>query len=432
MRAGKGSKKIIVLSVDALLYEDMEFMCSLPNYGRLLEKASYAKGGMRCVYPSLTYPAHASMITGAYISAHGIFHNEFLDVGNPMPDWYWHHRDLKVNTILDVAKGSGYTTGCVNWPCMAGAPNVDYLVPEIWSEDDADDQLEVFAAAASSNVMPSIRRHYHKWRKTGQPQIDFFMASCAVDIIRSDQPDLMFVHFSQLDHLRHKHGMYGLASKQALAVTDELFGRMVEATQEAGNWEKTNFVVAGDHGQLAIARKFSPNILFTEHGLIDLSEDGSIKNWEAWCNSASLSCQVVLKDFRNTALRTKVEDLLCQICQTQEYGVEAVFTAEECERDYHLTGNFQYVMEGAGTCFTNNVTGELVVQIKDCYSGYTVSHGHLPHKGPQPAFIVTGPDFKENIAIPRQHIIDQAPTYAHIFGLNLPNAQGRVLEEILK
>ena len=88
--------KLVVLSIDSLFDEDMEFLKTLPNFKKLFEKASYSSAGMRSVYPSFTYPAHASIMTGTTPDRHGIFHNEKLDVGNPSPDWYWYYRDLKV------------------------------------------------------------------------------------------------------------------------------------------------------------------------------------------------------------------------------------------------------------------------------------------------------------------------------------------------
>ena len=76
-------KKLIVLSIDSLFDEDMELLKTLPNFKKILEQGSYVKGGMRSVYPSFTYPAHASIITGTWPMYHGIFHNE---------NWMWEIR----------------------------------------------------------------------------------------------------------------------------------------------------------------------------------------------------------------------------------------------------------------------------------------------------------------------------------------------------
>lgn len=131
--------KLIVLSVDSLFDEDMSFLKTLPNFGKLLSRAAYSRSGMRSIYPSFTYPAHASIITGTYPERHGIYHNEKLDVGNPSPDWFWYHRDLKVETCIDAAKRAGLTTAVIGWPCMGGCPTADYLVPEIWCKKENEE-----------------------------------------------------------------------------------------------------------------------------------------------------------------------------------------------------------------------------------------------------------------------------------------------------
>ena len=65
------ANKLIVLSVDSLFDEGLDQLAGLPNIGRLIRRGSYVPGGMRSVYPSFTYPAHASIITGCWPEAHG-------------------------------------------------------------------------------------------------------------------------------------------------------------------------------------------------------------------------------------------------------------------------------------------------------------------------------------------------------------------------
>ncbi len=430
-------KKLIVLSVDSLFDEDMELLKTLPNFGKLLKDGSYVEGGMRSVYPSLTYPAHASMITGTWPEDHGIFNNEHLDPGNPAPDWYWFHKDLKVDTILDVAHRQGLTTACVGWPCMGADSNVDYLVSEIWPENDKVDPRPILNSASSPNMLEPggvLERHWHKLRKTTQPFMDHMMVGSACDIIRRYQPDILFIHLAHLDHTRHANGLHGTAVDHAIIDNDDWLGRLMEATMDAGIYENTNFAVVSDHGHLAVKQMFNPNVLFAEEGLIQLDEQGQICHWDAYCNSASLSCQVVLRDPENLQIRQKVEQLLARMRMEPEYGVECVYTKEEVQREQHLTGEFDYVMEGARfTSFGNACTGSCITTPDNSNYKFSVSsHGHLPHKGAQPVFMMAGPDIRKGVVIQRRRIIDEAPTFARIFGFSLPDAKGQAMEEFLK
>ncbi len=428
--------KLVVLSIDSLFDEDMEFLKTLPNFKKLFEKASYSSAGMRSVYPSFTYPAHASIITGTTPDRHGIFHNEKLDVGNPSPDWYWYYRDLKVETCLDAAKRAGLTTASVGWPCMGACPNVDYLVPEIWPFSVEDDPRPIFETAASkdSETWAIIDRHLHKLRKTKQPFMDHVMVGCACDILRTLKPDVMFIHLAHLDHTRHANGIQGPMIEQAIVANDDWLGRLFEATMDAGTYEETNFAVISDHGHLPVSRVLNPNVYLAEAGLIDVDENGNLVDWKAYCNSTSLSCQVVMKDPTDEKTRAALEKVLYGLRNDLSSGVESVFTKEECEREYHLTGDFEYVLEGRErTSFGNAWTGaKMVTPDNSDYKFSVASHGHLPHKGPQPVFIMAGPDVREGVVFERKRIIDEAPTFAAMLHFDMPQATGHAISEILK
>lgn len=428
--------KLIVLSIDSLFDEDMDFLRTLPNFKKLMEKAAYSKDGMRSVYPSFTYPAHASIITGTTPDRHGIYHNEKLDVGNPAPEWFWYHKDLKVETCLDAAKRAGLTTASVGWPCMCACPNVDYLVPEIWPRGWEDDPRPIFETAASTDeaTWKIINRHLHKLRRTKQPFMDHVMIGCACDILRIHKPDIMFIHVAHLDHTRHANGIQNPMVEQAIIANDDWLGRLMEATMDAGTYEETNFAVISDHGHLPVRQVLNPNVYLVEAGLISLDESGNISSWKAYCNSTSLSCQVVMKDPNDTDTRAKLERVLYDLRNDLSSGVESVFTKVECEREMHLTGNFEYVLEGRNaTSFGNAWTGpKMVTPDNSDYKFSVASHGHMPHKGPQPVFIIAGPDVKERAVIQRRTIMDEAPTFAAMLHFDMPQATGHAMLDILK
>lgn len=57
--------KLIILSADAMVTEDLELFSTLPGYQKYLD------GGCRInrvesIYPTVTYPCHTTMMTGNY------------------------------------------------------------------------------------------------------------------------------------------------------------------------------------------------------------------------------------------------------------------------------------------------------------------------------------------------------------------------------
>ena len=73
-------KKLFVISVDSLFFEDLQWFKDCPNLRELYERGSVVQK-MKSTYPAMTYAAHATMMTGCYPEKHGIYHNEKVEVG---------------------------------------------------------------------------------------------------------------------------------------------------------------------------------------------------------------------------------------------------------------------------------------------------------------------------------------------------------------
>ena len=69
------AKRLLVLSVDAMVTEDVDAIRSMPNFRKYLAGGSEFRGGMRTIYPSVTYPIHVSILTGCYAGKHQITSN---------------------------------------------------------------------------------------------------------------------------------------------------------------------------------------------------------------------------------------------------------------------------------------------------------------------------------------------------------------------
>jgi hypothetical protein len=116
------------------------------------------------------------------------------------------------------------------------------------------------------------------------------------------------------------------------------------------------------------------------------------------------------------------------------YGFERVYTKDELEKEYGLSGDFSFVLETDGfTSFGERLTRPVV-------SGFDMSdyrlgrgtHGYEPTKGPQPTFIAKGPSFKSGVVIQEGNILNHAPTLASVLGLELRDAVGKPVFELLK
>ncbi|MCC8126636.1 MAG: ectonucleotide pyrophosphatase/phosphodiesterase [Clostridiales bacterium] len=426
-------KRLFVLSLDSLFYDDREWLRECPYLYEIWGNGSWVKE-VQSVYPAMTYAAHATMLTGCYPDVHGIYHNEKIQVGRCYPDWHWRREELKVSTLIDAAQPLGYRFCVVNWPVTGGDPNIAYNIPEIWLETPEGDSRPRFLTVCSDGMEKLYDKYRGVLRWKYQPELDEFGVRCLQDVIEEHQPEVVMLHLSYLDHARHAFGGFSEEARQALLACDERFGRIVEQLKRLRLYDETNFVVVGDHGHLPVKQVFHPNVILREHGLIENEKDGSICRWKAYCHSAGLSCHVVLADPSDTGTRAYVEKLLQEMVCDERLGCEEILDAKMLKDQWHLSGPFDYVIEGRpGTSFGGECTGNLLTSANNRDYKISVSgHGHMPVKGPQPTFFLSGPQVKQGVVIERGRLIDEAPTWASILGVSMPEAQGISLNELLR
>jgi predicted AlkP superfamily pyrophosphatase or phosphodiesterase len=434
-RTGYMSKKrLIVISQDALVFEDLEQLRKLPHFKILMENGSMVET-LRSIYPTVTYPAHVSMITGMYPNRHGVINNEELVIGELASDWHWFRSSNKAETLFDAAKKAGMSTAAVFWPVTGNDPNIDYLIAEYWSQGKDDTPREAFRRSGTNEELLEtvVDKHLPGLVERKHPQADVFILKCACDIIEKYQPQLLCIHPAVIDDYRHKTGLFNDKVSEGLQLVDEWLGWIMEATRRAGVYDETNFVIMSDHGQLEIKRIMNPNVILRDHGLITVDDREELADWQAYCKSAALSAQVYLKNPDDRTVYEKTYRLLCEMRDEGIYGISQVFTREEINELEHLDGDFSFVIETDGfTTFGNDWRRPLVRSFDTSdYRFGRATHGHLPDKGPQPTMVVMGPDFAKSVVIKRRPIVDCASTFAKLLGLELPNADGTCIQDIL-
>lgn len=428
-------KKLVVISADAMVYEDLEFMATLPNYSEFVKKASMVEK-VRTIYPTVTYPAHTAMASGCYPDRHGVISNEELTIGEPTQPWCWFHRSVKVKDIFDAAKAAGMTTAGVFWPVTGNHPSIDYLVDEYWTQFDGDTLEDCFRRSGSSEevIEKVIRPNIQGDRMQIHPESDEMGTRFAVAMIREFQPDLLMFHPANIDGMRHKYGLFNEHVTQALRDTDRWLGEIIQATKDAGVYEDTNFVLMSDHGQMNVNRVMNLNVVLADNGFIRTDRYGNVVSWDAFCHSAGMSAYVFLKSGAEKSLRTRVHSLLQYLAAEGIYGISEVFTREEIQQKERLSGDFDFVVETDGyTSFGQRVTRPMITNYDNSDYRYgRATHGYLPDKGPQPVFIAAGPQVKEGVVIDRRPIVDMPCTMARILGIDLPDADGKPIDEFIK
>jgi predicted AlkP superfamily pyrophosphatase or phosphodiesterase len=429
------NRHLVVISQDALVYEDIETLKTYPNFKEIWERTAQVEK-MHSVYPTVTYPCHASMLTGTYPESHGIVSNEQFVPGEPSPQWVFFRESVKGRTVFDAAKAAGLSTASVFWPVTGRDPSIDWLVNEYWPQSKNETFRECFADSGSSAdvlrkiVDPNLHMlcprndpHFH-------PNVDKFIHACACAMLREYRPNLLTLHPANIDHYRHQTGAFSERVSQGLYEADMFFGDILKAVKDAGIYDATNFLLVSDHGQMNIVRSVAQNALFAENGLIEVDENQNFVDYTAWCQGCGLSAQVYLKNPSDAGAYEKTYALLRRMCDEGVYGIGRVFTAEEARRDEHLAGGFSFVLESDGCTALSSEWRRPLVRPLDTadYRYGRATHGYQPSKGPQPTMVAFGPDIRPGALIEQGAIVDIAPTMACALGLDMPGVDGSALD----
>ena len=424
-------RKLVIISLDACVTEDLQTFRTLPTLSHMIRNGAVVEK-IREIYPTFTYPSHTTMLSGVYPEKHGVTSNYQYTPGSVNPPWNWYHTIVKQKDLMDAAKEAGMSTASVSWPVMGKHPHVDYLVDEIWPLDPdggTDELASVFLGSGTEQwLFESCVAPYADLRvRRKQPDTSWFSTFVASDVIREYAPDVIAIHLTLIDNYRHSDGVFSDKVTKGLSEADEMVRKIVEAVSYTGFLPLTDFAIVSDHGQMNIDRTANVNVLFQKAGLIDVDRNGNVTDHRAWCHAVGTSAHVEIREKGDLLTYGKVQELLQEAATDPDSGISKVWTLSEVEKKDHLSGPFSFVLETDGhTRFGNRWTGNYFTASQD-----KATHGHHPGSAPCPFFIGYGPSFKAGVTVPSADLVDEAPTYAEILGLSLPDADGKVIQDIL-
>ena len=259
--------------------------------------------------------------------------------------------------------------------------------------------------------------------------------------ISYDSPEILFMQAVSAGECE-RAAEYFRERKQfteELPVVDAPYGRF-EGREQIRNFaegfsarfEAEGFTILPMFQTRAGGRSVSELVIsFVRDGMITLAKDGSVADWKMFMKSAGMSTYIYVKD---PSFHEKAYAYLQDLLYDGVWGFEKIRTVKEAEADYGLSGDFAFILETDGYTGFADSWHEPICNPID-YSNYRLgqaTHGYEPEKGPQPVFLGRGPHFKPGAVIPKAEVIDEAPTLARILGQEMPEADGRVLTELLR
>ena len=427
------NKFVIVISFDAVSEEDLEFLSKQPNFSKLIKNGALIKN-VESVYPSLTYPAHATIVTGKYPKNHGVINNTVLDFKNDNPDWYWYRKYIKGDTIFDLAEKSGMKTCSILWPVTARS-KMTYTMPDIFCTKRYDNQILKSALAGSKIYQVNMNKRFGYLRQgMEEPYLDNFATEVAKKTIRELKPNLILLHLIDSDSQKHKYGIENKKVIESLKRHDERLGEIIESLKLAGIYEDSTIIALGDHSQINVNNVIKLNSILMKNDLINVNGN-KIKSYKAIAKSCDGSSYIYLKNKNDVETRKKVRDILNELKNKYSNVIEEVYNNEEI-KNLGADINASFMIEAKrGYYFIDDFLGEAIEVIDESSKikhKLRASHGYLPFRDNYKTFFIAyGKTIKKGVVLEKGKLINHGPTIAKILDIDLRDCDGIVEERIL-
>ena len=427
--ASRATDYVIIVSVDGfanhLLWNKA---APMPFLRARLPQAAVARDGQVCSFPTVTWPNHTTLVTGVSPARHGVLANNVYDrmqkkrlqlIIDPLFD-----KDelVRVPTLYDVAHRAGLKTAALAWPATRRASTLDWTVPDMHVRDG-------FARYATPGLLERLRRaglpvdRYGPWLSdpTGGAKRDWLWIEAAIKLYRTERPNLMLIHFVEMDHVLHRYGPGSGDDLWVATYTDYCLRRLWEGARAAlGPEARVTMIISSDHGFFAVHRTINLGVFFKQTYRdrlrpVIVPQGGSA---------------AIYLPNSDPDVRSKVARELARV-----EGVQAVFEPEQFDQlgqprpDENPWAPDLWVAAEEGYSFSANSSAKAVVTT----GSRRGTHGFLPDQDRmRGVFIMFGAGVAKGVNLGKVDNRQVAPTAAALLGLSLEHAELPPLNQALR
>lgn len=428
--AAHADRHVVLISLDgfpAYLWRDESI--PLPHLRQLAADGAVADA-MTISNPAITWPNHTTLVTGVPPRKHGVLYNglvvrEGTDKPIRIEPWADKAQLVRVPTVYDAAFAAGLTTAEVDWVAITRPKTITWSFAELPDPAATLPREMIAAGIVTAEDVEAARSGKRNivWR-------DALWTRAACFVFAQHKPNLLLFHPLTTDSTHHRFGPGSLASISALALADQLVGQLLRTIDASGRRDHTTVIVTTDHGFKKVEKYVFPNVILKQAGLVRLA-GANIAQCQAYVGTQGGIAFVYVTD---PSRRAELVPKLKQLFAGAE-GVERVLDGADgptlgmpTPAENEGMGDL-ILFPKAGYAFTGTATGDVTAGPAVNYGG---THGY-PSTDPEldGIFLASGAGIKKGVRLERVRNLDVAPTIARLLGVDLPGAEGRVLEEIL-
>jgi predicted AlkP superfamily pyrophosphatase or phosphodiesterase len=407
---------VVVISLDAFGASLLDQpLLPVPTLHALMKSGSYARS-MQPVNPTVTWPNHTSMVTGVAPAKHGLIANGQIRgqrTGNvPTVEFHADKTALvRVPTVYDRAHDAGLTTAEMDWVAVENARSIDW---SFFEQPIANSPLLQEMLADGSLTQAEL----NGFKKGSQAYRDRLYTRGATYAIKHHHPNLVLLHLLALDSAEHAYGFDTMAGVNTAAFLDDRVKEVLDAVREAGDQDRTSFLIVSDHGQSSVHHSVDPNTVLKETGISPSEATALAEGGAAY----------IYETRRTPELTAKIR---------------AAFTANPATES--VPTDEQISVQGWPSRSDNPAAFDVLVYAKEDWKFGTVldhlnttepqtgAHGYLNTRPlMQAIFIASGAAIRSTGEQPPFPNINVAATIAQILGLPQTGMDGKPLTAILK
>ncbi len=435
--AAPTDRMVVLISVDGLPADALrDPLLRMPTMRRLAQEGAVAEG-MRCSFPTVTWPNHTTLVTGVSPARHGVLANSYFDreakkIVPLLPDPLFDKDEIvKAPTIYDAAHAAGLKTAGVIWPASRNAKTLDWTLPDCGTK-------ELWDRYGTAAWMEELRKEgipvdlQESWVKNnGGVQRDWMYARAAAQVIRVHRPNLVLLHLVEVDHVEHAKGPRTPDAAWAASHADDRVRDVIEAIEAAGQKDRATVFVVSDHGFFGYTKTINTGVALKKAGLITMDGDKVATRKAAVVSQGGAAFVYILeRDPAGPGMTPQLRSLFLgmegvrAVLEPPEYAGWGMTTPNKDPRMADLV-----LAAKEGYSFSDSAAGETVI-VEGPLKG---THGYLPDDPKLYAtFIAWGAGIRPGTKLPLIDSVNVAPTIAKLLGLNFEDVEGRPLSTILK
>lgn len=238
---------------------------SIPNLRRLIRSGTMFDYGSITNFPSITWPSHNAIGTGAWGGHHDIVNptyylRETREIVTPQGQQFETAKFLGdgVETLYEAFhrvygpwQGEhGAFTASIHEPCTRGADHATLERVVVGDRDRLREITQRYAGDTTSKWLDDDQKGAHT-----ESVVDGRGVAQAI-VLYTDAshppPAFMFHELTLTDGVGHDYGPHSDGQRAALDETDVRVGRVLDALDAAGLYDDTLFIITTDHGMAPV------------------------------------------------------------------------------------------------------------------------------------------------------------------------------------